>query len=122
MLALVLALLLLAVTAWVCLVLGTVELLAGALGRGPALLAVAVGLVLLAGLMAAAAAAVRRSSRPAAGVARRVLPGVLAEGARGALTRPLVLRVLLAGLGLVLLLAALLVPAPPPAGPKDPPS
>lgn len=107
-----LLLFLMATTAWVCLTLRLVLLLAQVMGRGLALLAVGAALVLLATLVRVAARAARPDRRPTTGLAQRVLPGVLAQGAVVALAlgRPVMLRAILLLVGLMFGLAAALVP------------
>lgn len=105
-----LLLFLMATTAWVCLTLGLVLLLAQLMGTGLALLAVGAALVLLATLVGFAARAARPDRRPTPGLAQRVLPKVLAQGAIEALGRPVMLRAILLLVGLMFGLAAALVP------------
>lgn len=119
--ALVLVILLLASTAWICLIGAAIVLLSRWLGTGLALLAISGGLVFLLSIILLVASAVRRNAPPMPSVAQRVLPAALAQGAKGVITHPLAIRAGLLLIGVLMALAAILMPSGGPKG-RDPPS
>ena len=120
-LALVVVILILTSTAWVCLIAASVVLLSRWFGTGLALLAVAGTLVFLLAIILAVASAMRRSKPPPPGLVQRVLPSALAQGAMGVVAHPLVMRAGLLLIGVLLALSAVLLPGRPPKD-RDPPS
>lgn len=119
--ALVLMVLILASTAWVCLIGASVVLLSRWLGTGLALLAVGGALVFLLAVILFVAGTLRRSEPPPPSLAQRVLPSALAQGAKGVMTHPLAIRAMLLLIGVVFALSAALMPGHSPKD-RDPPS
>lgn len=120
-LALAMMILILASTAWVCMIAAAVVLLSRWIGTGLALLAVAGALVFLLAIILAVASAMRRSAPPPPGLMQRVLPSALAQGALGVLSHPLVIRAGLLLIGVLFALSSVLLPGRTPKD-RDPPS
>ncbi len=120
-LALAMVILILASTAWVCMIAAVVVLLSRWIGTGLALLAVAGALVLLLAIILAVASAVRPSMPPPPGLLQRVLPSALAQGALGVVSHPLVIRAGLLLIGVLFALTSVLLPGRTPKD-RDPPS
>lgn len=119
--ALVLVILVLTATVWVCLTGTVVVLLSRWLGTGLALLAVGGALVFLLAAILFVASAMRRSELSPPSLAQRILPSALAQGAKGVMTHPLAIRVMLFLIGVVFALSAALMPGRSPKD-RDPPS
>jgi hypothetical protein len=109
--------LLLASTAWVCLISASVVLVSHWLGTGLALLAVSGALIFLLVLILVVANAVRPRKPPPPNLAQRVLPSALAQGAMGVISHPLAIRAALLLVGVLLALTAVLLPGRDAEGP-----
>lgn len=115
-LGLVLAILLLASTAWVLLTLAVVVLMSRWMGTGLALLAAGGGLALLLAIILLVASITHRKEPRAPDLVRRILPAVLGQGGKALMGHPLFIRAGLLTIGVAFALAAALTGA----SPKDP--
>jgi|GEM_PF-6096918 len=109
-LALMVVVVLLALTAWVCLISALVVLVSHWLGTGPALLAVSGALVFLLVLILLVASAVRPRKLPAPNLAQRVLPTALVQGAASIIAHPLATRMAFLLIGVLLVVTSVLIP------------
>ena len=119
-LALVAAIVILAITAWVCLIWATVVLLSRWLGAGLALVSVGGALVFLLAVILVVVSAMRGRKPVPAGFAQRVLPSALLA-AKGITAHPLAIRAALLLIGVVFALSAAVMPEQSPKD-RDPPS
>lgn len=109
-LALMVVVVLLALTAWVCLISALVVLVSHWLGTGPALLAVSGALVFLLVLILLVASAVRPRKLPAPNLAQRVLPTALVQSAASIIAHPLATRMAFLLIGVLLVVTSVLIP------------